>query len=124
MLLRSLYARILLTCLATAFVSVVASLVVFLTVGRDRYQKNFREFGRLEADLALTTYRDGGPEALDRYAKRLDRDFGSIHYFVDENGTDLVTGEDRSAQLSAGRQPSQPWRALRSLYAYVRGSSS
>src|SRR5260370_41322981 len=102
---RSLYARILLTCLATAFVSVMASLVVFLTVGRERYQKNFREIGRVEVDLAAMTYRSGGPDALGRYIKRLDRDFGSVHYFVDGNGIDLVTGEDRSKQVPSVDHP-------------------
>jgi two-component system sensor histidine kinase CpxA len=123
---RSLYARILLICLATAFVSVVASLAVFLTVGRERYQKNFREIGRVEADLAAMTYRSGGPEALDRYAKRLDRDFGSVHYFVNEQGIDLITGEDRSAQMPASHPHSRPWtwRAMRSVQGYFRGSAT
>ena len=123
-MLRSLYARILLTCLATALVSVVASLIVFLNVGRERYQKNFREIGRVEVDLAVMTYRSGGPEALGRYVERLDRDFGSLHYFVDEKGIDLVTREDRSKLLPSIDNPhARPLAALRSLRAYVQGSS-
>lgn len=94
---RSLYARVIGICLATVLVALMASLVVFLVVGRDRYRESMRAFGRVELELALLQYRVGGRTALQDYVTWLDRQFESVHYFVDASGIDLVTGDDRSA---------------------------
>jgi two-component system sensor histidine kinase CpxA len=122
---RSLYTRVVITCLAAALVSLLAALTVFVLVGRDRYNANFRALGRVELDLAIMSYQHGGPEELRQYVARLDRDFASVHYFVDRDGVDLVTGEDRSALWPPLDNPNdRPWAGVRKLVMYLEGTQS
>ena len=125
MMAKSLYTRVLLICLGTALLSLAASLVVFTTVGRERYQQNFRQFGRVELDLAIFLYRHGGPDALATYVARLDRDFDSTHFFVNAHGTDLVTGEDRSSLWPLVDNPNaRKWAAVSAMKRFLEGSTA
>jgi len=96
----SLYTKILVTCFTTLTVSLAAFLVIFVTVGREKSRANFFELGRLEIDSAIAAYKAEGPDGLTRFLKRLDDAFGSVHYAVDRNGIDLLTGEDLTAMMT------------------------
>ena len=49
-----------------------------------------------DARIALQS---GGPRALEAFLRRTDRYFAGRHFFLDETGKDMVTGEDRSELL-------------------------
>ena len=95
----SLYTKILVTCAATLSISLLAFLIIFLTVGRENSRANFFELGRLEIDMVIAARDADGEDGVRRALRRLDDAFGSVHYAVDRNGIDLLTGEDLTALM-------------------------
>ncbi len=102
---RTLYSRIVLWCLGTLVLSLVAFFAISRTI-------QFRAAGRrgpfegmhaLELDQARQAYLGGGSAALAVYLDKLRGYFGVDHYLLDAHGRDLVSGADRSPLLRARR---------------------
>jgi two-component system sensor histidine kinase CpxA len=66
----------------------------------------------LQREDAQSAYKQGGPEGLAKYLRRLDELFDAKHSLVDATGRDLVDGTDRSALLLLASTPPAPprWR--------------
>ena len=98
---RTVFAKILLW----SFGTLVLSLAVYLFISTGMASRISGKGGPFErtvafqVDQAEDTYRSGGAAALGTYLRKLQRYFGPEHYFTDAQGTDLVTGADRSALL-------------------------
>lgn len=100
---RSLYTRILLSCVATLLFSFIAFLVITTSVGIEDYNERFSYVFQLQLHEAGRAYEDGGPEALRATLQRLDTWFGSTHRLLDSSGRDLITGENRLTNLPERR---------------------
>jgi signal transduction histidine kinase len=90
------------TLLSMLFISGV-SFLVFQAIG-NRMQRimidpTFNRFDQLQLDSAREEYEQHGKQALADYMDRLDHTFRGSHYLLDANGTDIVTGENRSRLL-------------------------
>jgi signal transduction histidine kinase len=102
---RTVFAKILLWSLGTLVLALAAYFFISGDLARRISGKGgpFERTVAFQVDEAEETYRSRGPEALGRYLQRLQAYFGPEHFFTDARGNDLVTGEDRSALLAAGR---------------------
>ncbi len=90
------------TLLSMLFISGV-SFLVFQAIGtrmqRLMIDPTFNRFDQLQLDSAREEYEQHGKQALGDYIYRLDHTFRGVHYFLDANGIDLLTGENRSYLL-------------------------
>jgi signal transduction histidine kinase len=105
---RSIFAKVVLWFVATVALAVAGYLATSMVLsarifGRDAYLPRLTS---LFVDDARRAFEEGGPGRLDTYLRRLNEYSDAEHYLVDRHGTDLVTGEDRSALLA--RQPQMP----------------
>ena len=100
---RSVYVKILLWCFATLLLSLVAFIGVSMYVSITSQQRHGERGGgfRLNLEDAISAYESGGAPALAARLAKYKRYMGDDHYLTDQNGRDLVTGEDRSALLAA-----------------------
>jgi len=99
---RTVFAKILLWCLATLLLALAAYLFISGALAM-RFSSKGGPFARtvaFQVEEAEETYRAGGTAALARYLRRLQTYFGPEHFFTDAQGKDLVTGADRSALLA------------------------
>jgi two-component system sensor histidine kinase CpxA len=103
---RSLYLRILLALVGTVVVSLVAFLATFFAMTQPAQVRLIRQFQARRIDDAVATYQRGGKAALSSYLDSLDRTWrGATHYLVDAGDRDVMTGENRSALVTARRGP-------------------
>lgn len=107
---RSIYAKILLWSFATLALSLVAFVGVSALVS---YQTGARtgfiaQGPNLELEEAIEAYQEGGRARLGRYIDRLNRALSGKHYLTDGQGRDLLTGDNRSALLSAAQPVGAP----------------
>jgi signal transduction histidine kinase len=99
---RSVYAKITLWSFGTLLLSLAAFFLVTSVVS---FQAAHRtgSFGRIqsmELESATEAYQSGGARQLGTFVGRLRRYVPGQHFLVDAKGTDLLTGEDRSAMLA------------------------
>ena len=98
---RSLFARI----LVWFFLTLVACLAgsVFTYTFRNRFAPGHKDFFShtlsFQAGEAEHAYQAGGKTALEEYFARLERYYPGTHSLVNENGVDVLSGKDRSAEL-------------------------
>jgi signal transduction histidine kinase len=90
------------TLLSMLFIAGV-SFLVFQAIG-NRMQRimidpTFNRFDQLQLDSAREEYEQHGRQALAEYMFRLDHTFRGVHYLLDANGIDLITGDNRSNLL-------------------------
>ena len=100
---RTVFAKILLWCLATLLLALAAYLFISGALAM-RFSSKGGPFARtvaFQVEEAEETYRAGGTAALARYLRRLQTYFGPEHFFTDAQGKDLVSGVDRSGLLAA-----------------------
>jgi signal transduction histidine kinase len=90
---RHLQTRILISCLATLLVSLIAFLAISMTVGYRETRKNIVHLLEMQVEGSIRAYEDGGPQALSQYLQRMDNWFTSTHYLVDAQNRDLVSGQ-------------------------------
>jgi signal transduction histidine kinase len=100
---RSLYVRILVVSFATLVLSLAAFVAVFFVVTQPQMMRIIEGLRVQRAEEAGSAYARGGPTEAARYLATLDRTSPFVHSLVDVGGRDVVSGEDRSAQLSAAR---------------------
>lgn len=98
---RSLYAKILLWCLATLLLSLTAFFYINTRVfsPQRRGMGFMRSFAAFQMEEAAEAYTKGGKSALAAYVERADRILRGTHHLTDEHGVDLLTGEDLSARI-------------------------
>ncbi len=99
---RTVFAKILLWCLATLILALAAYLFISGELAM-RFSGKGGPFARtvaFQVEEAEETYRSGGPAALARYLRRLQTYFGPEHFLTDVHGKDFVTGADQSALLA------------------------
>jgi len=99
---RTVFAKILLWCLATLILALAAYLFISGELAM-RFSGKGGPFARtvtFQVEEAEETYHSGGPAALARYLRRLQAYFGPEHFFTDVRGKDLATDADRSSLLA------------------------
>lgn len=125
----SIFTKIVLWCIVTvalSFVGFVATSMFFTArlSGRDRIISGMRSF---YLDEARSAFEEGGRDRLSEYLRRVNSYTRTNYYLVDENGIDLVTGEDRSALVARGslwRPRPAPWPFRKPQTKPVRVRSS
>ncbi len=103
---RSVYAKILLSSLAVLAISFLS----FLIIARSNSFRNFQNggvFGGLldeQSNGAEREYVRGGGPALAAYLSGVARQYpGTERFYLDLNGRDVLTGDDRAKDLNAAR---------------------
>jgi signal transduction histidine kinase len=100
---RSLYVRIFVVSFATLVLSVVAFVAVFFAMTQPQMMRIIEGVRVQRAEEAAAAYARGGSTEASRYLATLDRTSTFAHSLTDANGRDVITGEDRSAELAAAR---------------------
>jgi two-component system sensor histidine kinase CpxA len=99
---RSIFAKILLWFFATLIVCLAGSTIT--NQFRNRFAPGRHDFFSrslsLQVSEARHAYETGGKAALQQYFARLDTFFPGTHALVNQDGIDLVSGKNRSAELS------------------------
>ena len=98
---RSIFSKIMLWCLGTFALSLVAFWAISRTLERRGPPKGdpFPHFLEMIEDDLCRAYETGGPKQLAAQLHRLDSYLPGEHLLTDEHGRDLATGADRSALL-------------------------
>ena len=101
---RSIFTKVVLWFVVTVVLSLVGLLVTTVllstrSMGRDTIMSRM---SALLLDDARRSYEEGGSPRLDAYLRRLNAYSESEFFLTDSRGTDLVTGQDRSAARSRG----------------------
>ncbi|HLH07698.1 MAG TPA: HAMP domain-containing sensor histidine kinase [Terriglobales bacterium] len=108
MRMKSLYLAILLAMAGILSFSVV----VFFAISRGMEQRYFvpvfDAMDSVEVQDAREMLETRGPDGLVEYMRRLNKAFGGVHYLLDGNGRDVLTGEDLSRYLP--KAPLTKWR--------------
>lgn len=96
---RSLYVRILLASLGTLLLSFVGFVLLSRAISSQSSDRFLLSVIAFENQHSRRVYESGGPEALKQFLVELNDTLGATHYFTDDRGKDLVSGEDRSSLL-------------------------
>ncbi len=98
---RSIFVKILLWFVVTLVVCLAGSSITNRFRNRPGPGRHdfFSRSLSLQVSEARHAYEAGGQAALEEYFSRLDSFFPGSHSLVDQNGTDLVTGKNRSEEL-------------------------
>jgi two-component system sensor histidine kinase CpxA len=100
---RSLLLRILLASMGTILASLVVFTAMLGAVIGPINERLIHHFQARQIEDVLEALDRGGPGEAAAYLARLNRSLGATHYLTDDNGIDVVTGDDRSALLHAPR---------------------
>jgi signal transduction histidine kinase len=119
---RSLYSRIVLTGVSTLLISLLAFVVISATVGQARSRANILHTIGLELAWAQDAYQREGRDGLARALETMDHWFDSKHYFLDADGRDLLTGEDRGAMIPRREKLSALAQNIRRVLFYLTGA--
>jgi signal transduction histidine kinase len=98
---RSIFSKVMLWCLGTFALSLVAYWAISRTLDRRGPPKGdpFPHFLEMVEDDLYHAYEEGGPQQLAAQLRRLDSYLPGEHLLTNELGRDLATGADRSALL-------------------------
>jgi signal transduction histidine kinase len=99
MRLRSLVVGTLLATVLILGISFLAFQAIATRMQRITIDPLFSQFDELQLESARDAYEEGGTKALTAYMDRLNRIFTGKHFLLDANGTDMITGENRSILL-------------------------
>jgi two-component system sensor histidine kinase CpxA len=113
---RSIFPKVVLWFVATVALSLVGLLATSVILSA-RFSDHHSIMPRMSAfllDDARRAYEEGGAGRLDLYLKRLSAHTASDFFLTDNQGTDLVTGQDRSAMRESRPRPRRfrPWPFL------------
>jgi signal transduction histidine kinase len=102
---RTLFGKILLWFVATTAVTFIGLVVIpAISLTDPARRPPFSNLFSFQADQAERAYETGGREALAGFLGRLKTYVQSDLVLADANGRDLMTGEDRSQWIAAGRE--------------------
>ena len=98
---RSIFSRVMLWCLGTFVLSLVAFWAISRTLDRRGPPKGdpFPHFLEMVEDDLCRAYEQGGPKQLAAQLRRLDSYLPGEHLLTDDRGHDLASGADRSDLL-------------------------
>jgi signal transduction histidine kinase len=96
---RRLYVRLVGVLLATALLSFVGFVAVFIKVTAPAVEELLRGLQTFALEEAIHALQDGGPERVTAVLASRNELTHATHYLTDAAGRDMVTGEDRSAML-------------------------
>ncbi len=99
MRLRSLIVGMLLAMVCILGLSFLAFQAIGARMQREKIDPTFNRFDELQLESARHFYEQGGKKALGEYIDHLNHVFTGSHYLLDSNGTDLLTGDNRSGLL-------------------------
>ncbi len=101
----SIYTKILLWALLTLLVALAGFVGTSYYLAHSRPPESFGpRLTTFQLEEARQAYETGGREKAAAYIERLDRYFRAEHHLLDASGRDLITGEDRSGQMTELRQ--------------------
>ena len=105
-MIRSVFAKIFLWFLVAMLSSIAALFVTqwFLSSSM-RQDDPFVRMLRLQAELLRRGYETGGTAELAKLSSQLDEIFPGKRHFIDRQGRDLLTGEDKSRMAAEARPP-------------------
>jgi signal transduction histidine kinase len=98
---RRLYVRLVGVLLATALLSFVGFVAVFLKVTAPAVRELVEGIQSLLLEQAIDALQEGGPARATAVLTSRNELSHATHYLADASGRDVVTGEDRSAMLRA-----------------------
>jgi signal transduction histidine kinase len=96
---RSLYVAVLLAMLVTLSISLLAFIAISDHVQKQYLYPVFEAMDELELESARTAWNEGGAAAVSSYEERLNHLFGSLHYILNSDGVDIVSGRRRADLL-------------------------
>ncbi len=103
---RSLYAKVLLWFIATMLACLVMVVATSWTLSRAvRRDDPFARGLAMQADMLRRSYENGGAPELQKALRQMNEFFPGPRYFVDRQGKDLATGEDRSEVARQAHRP-------------------
>jgi signal transduction histidine kinase len=107
---QSIFTKIVVWAVATVVISLVGFVVTsaFVSVRISGRNASSARLSTMFLDDARRAYREGGPERLDAFLRRLNDHTEADHFLTDGRGIDLVTGEDRSALRASGMSARRP----------------
>ena len=105
---KSLYVAVLVAMVTALSLSFLAFQMIANHVQKIEIEPTFNKFDELQLESARTQYERHGSQALQEYLSNLDRIFSGSHYLLTADGTDLVSGQNRSNLLP--RAPADIWR--------------
>jgi signal transduction histidine kinase len=92
---RSLYFAVVLAMLATLALALLVFLAISNRVERTYLNPVFEGMDELELESARSAWNEGGRAAVSSYMDRLNRVFGTSHYFLNSDGIDVISGISR-----------------------------
>src|SRR5262249_30859301 len=96
---RSLYLVILVAMVILLSLSTVVYFAISHAMEKSYFSLVLDAMDEVEVQEAQEILESRGPEAIIAYMHRLNTVFGGLHYLLDADGKDVLTGEDRSAVL-------------------------
>lgn len=96
---RSLYVAVLFAMLGILSISLLAFLAISDHVQKQYLYPVFEAMDELELESALSLKNEGGTPAVSSYMERLNHLFGSLHYILNSEGMDIVSGQLRQNLL-------------------------
>jgi two-component system sensor histidine kinase CpxA len=104
---RSLFGKILLWFLGAMILTIAAVVLTtaFTFAITEQRPPAFGGMIRIQIQTARQAYETGGVQSLAQALDRFKTAAPGRHYFTDENGRDLLTGQDLSKLLKEGRKP-------------------
>ena len=90
---KSLYLAIVLAMVVILALSVVVFLAITKSMEDSYFNPIFDDMDEVSVQEAAEMLQTTGPEAVTTYMHRLDSVFGGVHYLVDADGNDVVSGQ-------------------------------
>jgi signal transduction histidine kinase len=96
---QSLYIWVLLAMVGILSLSFIAFRAISQQMQSQKIDPVYDRFDELQLESARNILQDSGKPALADYLQSLNRIFGGSHYLLNAQGSDLISGADRSAML-------------------------
>jgi signal transduction histidine kinase len=96
---KSLYTTIVLAMVVILALSFVVFLAITQSMEESYFNPIFDNMDEVSVQEAAEMLQTTGPDAVTAYMHRLDSVFGGLHYLLDANGKDVLTGQNQSELL-------------------------
>lgn len=106
---QSLYVWVLLAMVGILSLSFIAFRAISQQMQSQKIDPVYDRFDELQLESARNILQDSGKPALADYLQSLDRIFGGSHYLLNAQGSDLVSGANRSAMLPKAPATKSRW---------------
>ena len=96
---KSLYLAIVLAMVVILALSVVVFLAITKSMEDSYFNPIFDDMDEVSVQEAAEMLQTTGPDAVTTYMHRLDSVFGGVHYLLDADGNDVVSGQSHAELL-------------------------